>query len=151
MGSCRLPRVRFLIAASKFTSAVQSDANGMVKIAPGTESDCRFDVLSPMRKTGSVQFGDMVVLRAKNGKLLSTGLHSPYTLSATAAVATEESVFRIVGKMGAVHNYDKVALRIVDKGYVSALDDGTSVTIDQEGHFVASQVFVLSFDLHEKL
>jgi len=132
-------------------NCLQSDANGMITIAPGQGSPCLFDVLSPMRKTGVVQFGDMVVLRAQNGKLLSTGLHSPYTLSATAAVATEESVFRIVAGWGAVHDFDKVALRIVDKGYVSAIDDAAKITIDQDGHFVTSQMFTLSFDLHQKL
>jgi len=42
-------------------------------------------------------------------------------------------------------------LRIVDKGYVSAIDDAAKITIDQDGHFVTSQMFTLSFDLHQKL
>merc|ERR1712070_514930 len=110
--------------------------NGWGNLKPHTLGWSKFLVLSPLHKTGLVSYGDVIMLRAHNGKILSTGIKSPWNLEAVDDVATEEGIFRIVGKTGVVHNHDQIALRSPHKGYIAAgLDTTKRAIIDHSGHY----------------
>merc|ERR1712216_926721 len=56
---------------NKYEEFTQSDANGWVYLRASNGAWDHFDILSPLHREGPVSFGDQVLLRAHNTKLVS--------------------------------------------------------------------------------
>jgi hypothetical protein len=77
---------------------LQSDPNGWVYIRGSNGDWNHFDVLSPLHRQGLVEFGDDVILRAHNTKMLST--NGDGELLATHLIPDENCIFTLIGSHG---------------------------------------------------
>jgi len=129
---------------NKYQEYLQSDANGWVYLRAANGAWNHFDILSPLHRQGPVSFGDQVILRAHNTKLVS--VRPGGGLEAVKQTPDLACVFTIVGKSGIVHNDASVAFRSA-AGYVDAGLGAQRAKIDPSGHFNPNYNFVLSFDM----
>jgi len=127
---------------------LQSDPNGWVYIRGSNGDWNHFDVLSPLHRQGLVEFGDDVILRAHNTKMLST--NGDGELLATHLIPDENCIFTLIGSHGVIHNRDQIALRGY-QGYIAAEKGSSRATLDTSGHYQPSDNFILEFNLHQKM
>merc|ERR1712167_218559 len=96
---------------------------------------------------GIISYGNKIVLRAHNGRMVSVRLDTS-ALEAVSLSITDRSEFTIVGSAGfstgVVHTRDKIALRTF-QGYVEAeVDAAIRVTMGQSGHYGPSSQFLIN-------
>ena len=77
---------------------LQSDPNGWVYIRGSNGDWNHFDVLSPLHRQGLVEFGDEVILRAHNTKMIST--NGDGQLLATQLIPDQNCIFTLIGAHG---------------------------------------------------
>merc|ERR1712216_902868 len=123
---------------------MQSDANGWVYLRASNGAWDHFDILSPLHREGPVSYGDQVLLRAHNTKLVS--VRPGGGLEAVKQTPDLSCVFTLVGKSGIVHNDATVAFRSA-AGYINAAAGAQRAQIDGTGHFNPNYNFVLSFSI----
>jgi hypothetical protein len=127
---------------------MQSDANGWVYLRASNGKWDHFDILSPLHREGPVSYGDQVLLRAHNTKLVS--VRPGGGLEAVKQTPDLSCVFTLVGKSGIVHNDASVAFRSA-AGYINAAAGAQRAQIDGSGHYQANFNFVISFSLKMKV
>merc|ERR1712054_61097 len=127
---------------------MQSDANGWVYLRASNGAWDHFDILSPLHREGPVSFGDQVLLRAHNTKLVS--VRPGGGLEAVKQTPDLSCVFTLVGKSGIVHNDASVSFRSA-AGYINAAAGAQRAQIDATGHFNPNYNFVLSFSIKLKV
>merc|ERR1712139_732277 len=127
---------------------MQSDANGWVYLRASNGAWDHFDILSPLHREGPVSFGDQVLLRAHNTKLVS--VRPGGGLEAVKRTPDLSCVFTLVGKSGIVHNDASVSFRSA-AGYINAAAGAQRAQIDATGHFNPNYNFVLSFSIKLKV
>jgi len=127
---------------------MQTDHNGMlsIKSKPAGNWD-HFTILSAIHTEGIISYGNKIVLRAHNGRMVSVRLDTS-ALEAVSLSITDRSEFTIVGSAGfstgVVHTRDKIALRTF-QGYVEAeVDAAIRVTMGQSGHYGPSSQFIIN-------
>merc|ERR1712188_230994 len=133
---------------NKYEEFMQSDANGWVHLRASNGAWDHFDILSPLHREGPVSFGDQVLLRAHNTKLVS--VRPGGGLEAVKQTPDLSCVFTLVGKSGIVHNDATVAFRSA-AGYINAAAGAQRAQIDATGHFNPNYNFVLSFSIKLKV
>jgi len=133
---------------NKFEEFMQSDANGWVYLRASNGAWDHFDILSPLHREGPVSFGDQVLLRAHNTKLVS--VRPGGGLEAVKQTPDLSCVFTLVGKSGIVHNDASVSFRSA-AGYINAAAGAQRAQIDATGHFNPNYNFVLSFSIKLKV
>merc|ERR1711998_186843 len=127
---------------------MQSDANGWVYLRASNGAWDPFDILSPLHREGPVSYGDQVLLRAHNTKLVS--VRPGGGLEAVKQTPDLSCVFTLVGKSGIVHNDATVAFRSA-AGYINAAAGAQRAQIDATGHFNPNYNFVLFFSIKLKV
>jgi hypothetical protein len=127
---------------------MQSDANGWVYLRASNGKWDHFDILSPLHREGPVSYGDQVLLRAHNTKLVS--VRPGGGLEAVKQTPDLSCVFTLVGKSGIVHNDASVAFRSA-AGYINAAAGAQRAQIDGSGHYQANFNFVISSSLKHKV
>merc|ERR1712139_318427 len=133
---------------NKFEEFMQSDANGWVYLRASNGAWDHFDILSPLHREGPVSFGDQVLLRAHNTKLVS--VRPGGGLEAVKQTPDLSCVFTLVGKSGIVHNDATVAFRSA-AGYINAAAGAQRAQIDGTGHYQPNFNFVVSFSIKMKI
>merc|ERR1711975_193017 len=133
---------------NKYEEFMQSDANGWVYLRASNGAWDHFDILSPLHREGPVSFGDQVLLRAHNTKLVS--VRPGGGLEAVKQTPDLSCVFTLVGKSGIVHNDASVSFRSA-AGYINAAAGAQRAQIDATGHFNPNYNFVLSFSIKLKV
>jgi hypothetical protein len=132
---------------NRFNEFLQSDPNGWVYLRGSNGDWNHFDVLSPLHRQGLVTYGDEVILRAHNTKMLS--VTSGNNLAAVKLIPDINCVWTLIGGMGPIHNMDRVALRAQHSGFINAAMGAARGSIDTSDHYNPSQDFVLQFNLHQ--
>lgn len=127
---------------------MQSDANGWVYLRASNGAWDHFDILSPLHREGPVSYGDQVLLRAHNTKLVS--VRPGGGLEAVKQTPDLSCVFTLVGKSGIVHNDATVAFRSA-AGYINAAAGAQRAQIDGTGHYQPNFNFVVSFSIKMKI
>jgi len=127
---------------------LQSDPNGWVYIRGSNGDWNHFDVLSPLHRQGLVEFGDEVILRAHNTKMIST--NGDGQLLAAQLIPDQNCIFTLIGAHGVIHNQDQIALRGY-QGYVNGRQGGSRAVLDTSGHYQPSDNFILEFNLRQKM
>merc|ERR1712022_76739 len=143
-----------LTAAEKFLIGLPGQETGLkshngmlsIKSKPAGNWD-HFTILSAIHTEGIISYGNKIVLRAHNGRMVSVRLDTS-ALEAVSLSITDRSEFTIVGSAGfstgVVHTRDKIALRTF-QGYVEAeVDAAIRVTMGQSGHYGPSSQFLIN-------
>merc|ERR1712054_691070 len=109
----------------------------------GTPSGLRSTV-PYVTATEKVSFGDQIVMRAHNGRMVSS--RTGGNLEAVSMVPTDNSVFTILGIEGAstgiIHDRDVIVLRNFE-GFVDAAGDGARVSMGPTGHLANMAVMTI--------
>merc|ERR1711966_319853 len=94
---------------------------------------------------GIITYGNKIVLRAHNGRMVSTRLDNN-ALEAVSLAISDRSEFTLLGATGTasgvVHDRDRVALRTF-QGYVEAEDGSARVFMGRSGHYTPSSIFLI--------
>jgi len=133
---------------NRFNEFLQSDPNGWVYLRGSNGDWNHFDVLSPLHRQGLVEYGDDIILRSHNTKMLSAAPGG--NLEAIKLIPDQDCVWTLVGGQGVIHNMDEVALR-GPQGFINARMGAARGSVDTSGHYNPSQNFVLQFNLHQKM
>merc|ERR1711939_338583 len=133
---------------NRFNEFLQSDPNGWVYLRGSNGDWNHFDVLSPLHRQGLVEYGDDIILRSHNTKMLSAAPGG--NLEAIKLIPDQNCVWTLVGGQGVIHNMDEVALR-GPQGFINARMGAARGSVDTSGHYNPSQNFVLQFNLHQKM
>jgi hypothetical protein len=133
---------------NRFNEFLQSDPNGWVYLRGSNGDWNHFDVLSPLHRQGLVEYGDDVILRAHNTKMLSAAPSA--NLEAIKLIPDQNCVWTLVGGMGVIHNLDQVALRGF-MGFINARMGSARSSVDTSGHYNPTDNFVLQFNLHQSM
>jgi len=133
---------------NRFNEFLQSDPNGWVYLRGSNGDWNNFDVLSPLHRQGLVEYGDDVILRAHNTKMLSAD--NGDGMEAVKLIPDQDCVFTLVGGQGVIHNLAQVALRSY-QGYINAGFGADRAKVDTSGHYNPSMNFVLEFNLHQSM
>jgi len=117
---------------------MQTDHNGWITIrAKPVGAWDHFTVLSSIHAEGILSYGNKIVLRAHNGRMVSVRLDNN-ALEAVSMSISDRSEFTLVGSAGfasgVVHDRDVIALRTF-QGYVEAEDGAARVFMGQSGHY----------------
>merc|ERR1711918_141228 len=112
---------------NKENEYLQADHNGWIYYRAKADGNWdHFTILSPIHREGKVSFGDQIVMRAHNGRM----------------VPTDNSVFTILGIEGAstgiIHDRDVIVLRNFE-GFV----DGARVSMGPTGHLANMAVMTI--------
>ena len=83
---------------NRFNEFLQSDPNGWVYLRGSNGDWNHFDVLSPLHKQGLVEYGDDVMLRSHNTKMLSAAPGG--NLEAIKLISDQDCVWTLVGGQG---------------------------------------------------
>jgi len=130
---------------NKQNEYLQADHNGWIYYRAKADGNWdHFTVLSPIHREGKVSFGDQVVMRAHNGRMVSS--RTGGNLEAVSMVPTDNSVFTILGIEGAstgiIHDRDVIVLRNFE-GFVDAAGDGARVSMGPTGHLANMAVMTI--------
>merc|ERR1711904_272984 len=102
-------------------------------------------ILSATHAEGIITYGNKIVLRAHNGRMVSTRLDNN-ALEAVSLAISDRSEFTLLGATGTasgvVHDRDRVALRTF-QGYVEAEDGSARVFMGRSGHYTPSSIFLI--------
>lgn len=131
---------------NKARQYMQTDHNGWCSIrAKPTGNFDHFTVLSATHAEGVISYGNKIVLRAHNGRMVSVRLDNN-ALEAVSLSISDRSEFTLVGSAGTasgvVHDRDMVALRTF-QGYINANDGDARVFMGQSGHYNAGAEFMI--------
>jgi len=130
---------------NKENEYLQADHNGWIYYRAKADGNWdHFTVLSPIHREGKVSFGDQIVMRAHNGRMVSS--RTGGNLEAVSMVPTDNSVFTILGIEGAstgiIHDRDVIVLRNFE-GFVDAAGDGARVSMGPTGHLANMAVMTI--------
>merc|ERR1712167_96062 len=130
---------------NKQNEYLQADHNGWIYYR--AKADGNWDhltMLSPIHREGKVSYGDQIVMRAHNGRMVSS--RTGGNLEAVSMVPTDDSVFTILGIEGAstgiIHDRDTIVLRNFE-GFVDASGDGARVSMGPTGHLANMAVMTI--------
>ena len=85
---------------NKQNEYLQADHNGWIYYRAKADGNWdHFTMLSPIHREGKVSYGDQIVMRAHNGRMVSS--RTGGNLEAVSMVPTDDSVFTILGIEGA--------------------------------------------------
>ena len=85
---------------NKQNEYLQADHNGWIYYRAKADGNSdHFTMLSPIHREGKVSYGDQIVMRAHNGRMVSS--RTGGNLEAVSMVPTDDSVFTILGIEGA--------------------------------------------------
>merc|ERR1711907_658466 len=130
---------------NKENEYLQADHNGWIYYRAKADGNWdHFTILSPIHREGKVSFGDQIVMRAHNGRMVSS--RTGGNLEAVSMVPTDNSVFTILGIEGAstgiIHDRDVIVLRNFE-GFVDAAGDGARVSMGPTGHLANMAVMTI--------
>jgi len=130
---------------NKQNEYLQADHNGWIYYRAKADGNWdHFTMLSPIHREGKVSFGDQIVMRAHNGRMVSS--RKGGNLEAVSMVPTDDSVFTILGIEGAstgiIHDRDVIVLRNFE-GFVDASGDGARVSMGPTGHLANMAVMTI--------
>jgi hypothetical protein len=125
---------------------MQCDHNGWITIRAKPQGNWdHFTILSATHAEGIITYGNKIVLRAHNGRMVSTRLDNN-ALEAVSLAISDRSEFTLLGATGTasgvVHDRDRVALRTF-QGYVEAEDGSARVFMGRSGHYTPSSIFLI--------
>ena len=83
---------------NRFNEFLQSDPNGWVYLRGSNGDWNHFDVLSPLHRQGLVEYGDDIILRSHNTKMLSAAPGG--NLEAIKLIPDQDCVWTLVGGQG---------------------------------------------------
>jgi len=130
---------------NKQNEYLQADHNGWIYYRAKADGNWdHFTMLSPIHREGKVSYGDQIVMRAHNGRMVSS--RTGGNLEAVSMVPTDDSVFTILGIEGAstgiIHDRDTIVLRNFE-GFVDASGDGARVSMGPTGHLANMAVMTI--------